>query len=347
MAQAKQAKMLEEMRQMQMAQQKMQMEAAQKDQARKEGIEGAYRNAFRTPDQMAMAQNGGPTLAAAAAAPQAQAGFDNSVLRNELAKVDPLTAYQLFQPKAPDYKVVGNSLVQIGPEGVKEAYRPPEKPDTTNDLKEYMYSRDSEGFKGTFREWQLENNRSKATSVSVNTGDRIPPSLVKEQDAMVDRVFNAQTIDADLSVIENQIKKGALKFGPIENVVSQGKNLLGMSDTQSRNFASFKTSLEKLRNDSLRLNTGVQTDGDAQREWNALFQNINDTQYVQDRLAEIRKINQRGARLQRERLNILRRNSGASELALPEVEPAIGGGGDLTAAEAAELAALRARLKGK
>lgn len=174
MAQAKQAKMLEEMRQMQMAQQKMQMEAAQKEQARKEGIEGAYRNAFRTPDQMAMAQNGGPTLAAAAAAPQDQAGFDNSVLRNELAKVDPLTAYQLFQPKAPDYKVVGNSLVQIGPEGVKEAYRPPEKPDTTNDLKEYMYSRDNEGFKGTFREWQLENNRSKATNVSVpiNTGQK-------------------------------------------------------------------------------------------------------------------------------------------------------------------------------
>ena len=144
---------------------------------------------------------------------------------------------------------------------------------------------------------------------------------------MVDRVLNAQSIDADLSAIEGQIAKGKLKFGPVENFMSQAKNTLGMSDEQSRNYATFKTSLEKLRNDSLRLNAGVQTDGDAQREWKALFDNINDTDYVRGRLSEIRKINQRAAKLQRERLNILRRNSGSGELSLPEVEPAIGVGG--------------------
>lgn len=174
MAQAKQAKMMEEMRSMQMAQQRMQMEAAQREQAKAQGIEGAYRKAYRDPTEMALAQNGGPTPQAAAALPTSRPGYDQNVLATELAKVDPLTAYQLLQPKAPDFKVVGNSLVQIGPDGVKEAYRPPEKPETTSDLKEYMYSRDNEGFRGTFREWQLENNRSKATNVSVpiNTGQR-------------------------------------------------------------------------------------------------------------------------------------------------------------------------------
>jgi hypothetical protein len=175
MAQAKQAKMLEEMRQMQMAQQKMQMEAAQKEQARKEGIEGAYRNAFRTPDQMAMAQNGGPTLAAAAAAPQAQAGFDNSVLRNELAKVDPLTAYQLFGPKEAKRFTLkpGEVIAEEGPQGIRELFKAAEKPETTNDLKEYNFAR-TQGFTGTLRDWQLEQKRAGATNVSVpiNTGQK-------------------------------------------------------------------------------------------------------------------------------------------------------------------------------
>lgn len=330
MAQAKQAKAVEEMRAMQMAQQRMQMEAAQRQQAKERDIEAAYRNAFRTPEQMAMAQNGGPTMAAAQAAPTAQAGFDPMALRSELAKVDPVTAFQMFGPKEAkpdDYKVVGNSLVRIGPGGVTEAYKAPDKDAMTSGLKEYIYARNNDGYQGTFREWQLEQKRAGATSLNVNTGERIPATLVNAQDAMVDRVLNAQSIDADLSAIEGQIATGKLKFGPVENFMSQAKNTLGMSDEQSRNYATFKTSLEKLRNDSLRLNTGVQTDGDAQREWKALFDNINDTDYVRGRLAEIRKINQRAARLQRERLNILRRNSGAGELALPAVEPAIGGGG--------------------
>jgi hypothetical protein len=34
----------------------------------------------------------------------------------------------MLQPKPADYKVVGDSLVSVGPQGVKEAYRAPQKP---------------------------------------------------------------------------------------------------------------------------------------------------------------------------------------------------------------------------
>lgn len=326
MAQARQQKALEEMRAMQIAEARMKMEAAQREQAKAQGIEAAYRNAFRTPEQMAMAQNGGPTLAAAGAAPKMQAGFDQGALFSELAKVDPLTAYKLSQPTPDEFKVVGNSLVSIGRGGVKEAFRAPDKDSMPADFKLYQLSgAQQRGM--SFDQWDLQRRRAGAQTLNVNTGDRIPATLVKEQDAMLDRVFNAQSIDADLAAVEGQIKSGKLAFGPVANLVNQGKNALGMSDESSRAYASFRTTLEKLRNDSLRLNTGVQTDGDAQRAWNELFQNINDTSYVKERLAEIRKINQRAANLQRERLNILRRNSGAGELSLPEIEPAIGNGG--------------------
>lgn len=43
-------------------------------------------------------------------------------------QADPQSAYQMLQPKPADYKVVGNALLQVGPGGVKEAYRAPKRP---------------------------------------------------------------------------------------------------------------------------------------------------------------------------------------------------------------------------
>lgn len=90
-----------------------------------------------------------------------------------------------------------------------------------------------------------------------------------------------------------QLDSGTLKLGPIKNLVSGARNFIGESSENSRNFASAKASLEKLRNDSLRLNKGTQTEGDAVRAWNELFANINDQEVVRKRLAEIQNINVR------------------------------------------------------
>ena len=109
-------------------------------------------------------------------------------------------------------------------------------------------------------------------------------------------------MDSLLSGFESQIEAGELQLGPISNLTAQGRNFANQSSVQSRNFASFRSGLEKLRNDSLRLNQGVQTDGDAQRAWNELMDNINDQEVVRQRLAEIRTINARGVELQRKKL---------------------------------------------
>ena len=139
----------------------------------------------------------------------------------------------------------------------------------------------------------------------------IPATALKIQNETLDKLSTASNINKDLSAIEGQLASGTLSFGPVKNLVNQAKNMAGSSDTQSRNFASFKSTLEKLRNDSLRLNTGVQTDGDAQRAWNELFNNINDTGLVKQRLAEIKKINARGADLQKLQVENIRSNYNA------------------------------------
>jgi hypothetical protein len=61
------------------------VQKAKQAQERQAGIDGAYRQAFRTPEQMAMAAHGGPTMAAAQAAPSMAPGFDQNALLRGLA----------------------------------------------------------------------------------------------------------------------------------------------------------------------------------------------------------------------------------------------------------------------
>ena len=140
----------------------------------------------------------------------------------------------------------------------------------------------------------------------------LPASALKMQNDAIDVIAASSNIDRILAQKEQQIKSGALEFGPVDNLLNKGRNMAGMSTERSRNFASFMSDLERMRNESLRLNAGVQTDGDAQRAWNELFQNINDTNLVMQRLREIREINRRGVELQKLKIDQVRSNFNAS-----------------------------------
>lgn len=157
---------------------------------------------------------------------------------------------------------------------------------------------------------------------------QLPGSALKLQQEELDAINTAASINADVGALRNQIDSGKLSIGPVRNATSQAKNFLGLSDENSRNFASFRATLEKLRNDSLRLNKGVQTEGDAQRAWNELVSSINDPKVVSQRLAEIQKINERAINLRRNNINVIRSNYGVDPLEnTPRPPAAVGGGG--------------------
>lgn len=144
--------------------------------------------------------------------------------------------------------------------------------------------------------------------------------LREDQDA----VFAAESINTSLDQVMGQISDGALNLGPMTNFISQGRNAIGQSDANSRNFASFRASLEKMRNDSLRLNNGVQTEGDAQRAWNELLANLNDEGLVLQRLGEIKALNQRAIDFRRARMEDAGAGmpgEGGSQNALPTSGP--------------------------
>jgi hypothetical protein len=172
MAEAKKAKQMEEMRQMQVQQQQMAMEQARQAQAKQTAIEQAYRGALRTPDQMAMAKHGGPTVAAAGAAQGMAPGLDQNALIQGLIGADPMAAAQMLQPKAAEYMTVGDVVLQKGPSGLKEAYRAPAKPEAApSAVREYEYAK-GQGYQGSFQQFQLEQRRAGATNVRVDSGPK-------------------------------------------------------------------------------------------------------------------------------------------------------------------------------
>jgi hypothetical protein len=112
-----------------MQEQTMQLQLAQalQDQKRRQGVEEAYRGAMVSPATQALAGGGGPTMQNAQAMQGLVPKLDQGRLLQGLSSVDPMMAAQMLQPKPSDYKVVGGSLVEVGPGGVREAYRAPEK----------------------------------------------------------------------------------------------------------------------------------------------------------------------------------------------------------------------------
>jgi hypothetical protein len=139
---------------------------------------------------------------------------------------------------------------------------------------------------------------------------KLPTPALKLQQEELDAIGTASSINADLGGIANQIDSGNLDLSAASNAAGTVRNMIGISNENSRNLASFKSTLEKLRNDSLRLNKGVQTEGDAQRAWNELVANINDKGVVKQRLAEIQKINERAVNLRKMNVDSIRTNFG-------------------------------------
>lgn len=138
----------------------------------------------------------------------------------------------------------------------------------------------------------------------------MPATALKMQNEALDAIGSIGTINSNLDKFYKQIEDGSLDLGMFTNAGSALRNKVGVSTANSRNFESFKSSLEKMRNDSLRLNKGVQTEGDAVRAWKELIANINDEGVVKQRLAEIKALNERAAELQKLQVDQIRSNYG-------------------------------------
>ncbi len=329
----------------------LQLRQAQQEQARKQAIEQAYRGALRSPEQMAMAANGGPTNAAAQAAPGMAPGFDQNALIRGLTQADPMTAAQMLQPKPADYRVVGDALLQVGPGGVKEAYRAPAKPEAMpTSIQEYLYAQKNPDFLAN----QLRLKQAGATRVNVDSGPKAFDSDLGKfaVDTFAKQRESAQAaagVLQSVGEIRKAVQGGAYQGAGAELKLGAAKALGALGMPYDANTVA-NTELFNAQAKSFVLST-IKTLGpnpsNADREF--IEQTIPRLQTDPTALPKLLAFMERkaGSEVTRYNSNAKKVQSRAGylpfslEVQTPESTPALD---DLTPAEQAELAALRAKL---
>lgn len=167
-----------------------------------------------------------------------------------------------------------------------------------------------------------EAKTARDRSIAESNGRKVkglPATLQKLEDEDIEAIGSTKTMNDSLGKIDSQISDGSLQLGVLENGASSVMNALGKSDESSANYASFVATLEKLRNESLRLNKGTQTNDDAVRAWNELITNTKDPKIVQQRIKEITGYNNAASGIRASTLNNRRRNQGLDDLNVDEV----------------------------
>jgi hypothetical protein len=177
----------------------MQIEQAQREMERRQGISAAFSNAYTpaTPDQ----QGNNPS----SFMPGSAGGFDQQKIIDQLARVDPMTAYQMSQKAGPTQQVLapGSSLVETGPNGVRPLFTAPakpEKPDAApNSVREYQFAQ-LNGYKGSYEQW-----------IKASKNDPQPPSPFYAPVQTADGIyaFNGRT-------------------GTVAPVIQNGKQIVGV-----------------------------------------------------------------------------------------------------------------------
>jgi hypothetical protein len=215
-AQAKRAKMMEEMQMMQIEQAKAQAQDA-----------ATRKNIFAQNFQQAIpasADGMGPTRAMGfdhnnAAIQMGQAGMGEQAM-DLMAK---------FAPKPADYRVVGNSLLQIGNDGVKPVYSEPEKVSKPNEVQEYEYAK-SQGYDKSFNDFRLENSRAKGTNVSLKVDNKMGESLAGQvgpmaKDSRIQTQGAVKMYDA-ATRLESALDSNKVTSGPFATQIQTAKQLI-------------------------------------------------------------------------------------------------------------------------
>lgn len=196
--------------QMQMMQ--LQYEQAQEAQRKQQAMQALAQQFARSPQQNAMAANGGPTNAAAGAIPSTQPSFDFQGYSQALAGVDPMASMSMQQllkkDDAPVMVPEGGSL--FTKTGKPLAMGTPKADSVPSGIKEYQFAV-QQGYKGTYDQWDTARKRAGASSVSVNTGQKgLDNTLKLRGDFRSEPVYKAhQEMQSAYAQIQQALKQAS------------------------------------------------------------------------------------------------------------------------------------------
>lgn len=169
---------------------------------------------------------------------------------------------------------------------------------------------------GTFAQRNNKTGEIKVgpAGVQPKSDKPLPPNALRLIKDETDAMDAAGTMNMILNRAKGRIENGSLNLSFFGNMGAKARNFTGANDESSRNYQTFISDLNRARNQSLLLNKGVQTEGDAQRAWDELLSNVNDEKLVLQRIKEIEEINARAIRLRRANVDMIRANYGADPM---------------------------------
>ncbi|MFV7424012.1 hypothetical protein ACNPNN_13165 [Stenotrophomonas geniculata] len=154
------------------------------------------------------------------------------------------------------------------------------------------------------------NPGGKATGGTLgDSGKPLPVGALKELLAVEDALGGTQVLGGIIAKNRERLDNGTLQIGPLQSLIGSVRTGLGVAGDSDVALNEWNSDLTKIVNESLRLNKGVQTEGDAQRAANELM-NARDAKTVRAALGRLEGFNNQAIQLQRQKQNLINSNYG-------------------------------------
>ncbi|MFM1990193.1 MAG: hypothetical protein RJA99_3150 [Pseudomonadota bacterium] len=117
-------------------------------------------------------------------------------------------------------------------------------------------------------------------------------------------------VNEQIDGIVKKIDTGEFQVSPQLRLDATIRNATGRSNANSQQYSELNGMINRFVEESLRLNKGVQTEGDAQRAANAININRNDSRLLKKSLEELSKVNERRIKLYAQDTETIHKNYG-------------------------------------
>lgn len=197
------------------------------------------------------------------------------------------------------FQVVGGSLLDLqDPNKPSVVFSPPRKTKSQTlvmDGKYLMTVNEDGTVTYTKSPFFADVEAKEKAAKAAEKNKALPTQLAKAEDDNFEAIDISQGIVSEVDYFLNLIENGQLEFSFGENIADSVSGFFGIANEEARNSAAFKTFLQRLRNDKLRLAKGVQTEGDAQRAMSEILDNLNDKNTVVTQLNKLKREAEKGA----------------------------------------------------
>lgn len=241
--------------------------------------------------------------------------LENQRIRQEDREFQARLAAANRAPRAPEQLIPimgpdGNPvLTPISRAAGQQPWRPPERPTAPPG-----YRPTQDGGLEPIPGGPSDPTAAERLAAARRAAQPVPQFLQRAESDDLEMLGTASNTNQMLARYEALMERGEIPTDLFGRGIAFLQNNTNRSTPESRNLASFRADLERLRNESLRLNAGVQTDNDAKRAWDELITNINDRESVARRLREIQGYNQQAIELRQNLINQRRANFNLPEL---------------------------------